>query len=606
MDTKKRRYPDLFSEAELPGENIADTPENNEKIRNKLVNSIKTLEDRDKKHTFGDKVGAASDLAKIIDQSTDKLTINSQSIVRRARNSILQFPIYISRSLTTNPAYTIGKTMERIYATLVQSVLAQRPIIDPRDVNDLRFIKQFHTNIAGTNGNISNVLKLLKEEYIAIDDFDQMLADSVFHEETIEGLGTITFHAIPTVEYLNLESARLANEPLKGFRYLSEAKKDDDDDKDDSKSEDGRGGAKAKTKSRGNEKIVVVEDRVLPMEELDSLADKYKISVPGNDSFFKNNPEPDRNDVEAHKKWEQKLLERRRRIFIDEIKKNEKEYRARDGLPLFFDTKDRAVKARGYSSKTTDYTSDSDSKNTYSSIPVPKITNEKDFSAFNSMAPYTIVATFRLLKDFDPSDKRYMMGTDLNFILGVKGIMHPININDLTEDIRDIIDGDQKNLRKIKYKTGEITAIEYLLNLKELKRDASKNLNGKRWLNTLKRLGEYEKLNGSLLKGLVAKQFTGGAVPIPNATLVINRSDVSRILNVTGIDLENTYYAKTLARRLFLIAIVIDDPTAGVVKTFFPDMDEDWGIQAYGALSDQISKMNNNSLMDEVNKLMNR
>ena len=76
-----------------------------------------------------------------------KMRIDNRSIVARARNSVLQFPMYITQSCPVAPAQTISKLFERVYTTLVQTVLSQNQIMDEEEANNLVFLKKFHTNL---------------------------------------------------------------------------------------------------------------------------------------------------------------------------------------------------------------------------------------------------------------------------------------------------------------------------------------------------------------------------------------------------------------------------------------------------------------------------
>ena len=84
------------------------------------------------------------------------------SIISKASKSILQFPIYITKSIRINEAQVIGKTFERYYASLVQSALAQHPIIDQEDANGMKFLRQFHINLDSSGyGTKINPMELM-------------------------------------------------------------------------------------------------------------------------------------------------------------------------------------------------------------------------------------------------------------------------------------------------------------------------------------------------------------------------------------------------------------------------------------------------------------
>ena len=97
-----------------------------------------------------------------------------------------------------------------------------------------------------------------------------------------------------------------------------------------------------------------------------------------------------------------------------------------------------------------------------------------------------------------------------------------------------------------------------------------------------------------------------GDVPVPNGTLILTSSDVSLILNQTGIDLNKVSAAKRLAANLFLIAIAIVDSTSGSMKILFPDRDTDWDFQSLASIDAEVSKADDSRIMKELNRMINR
>ena len=212
------------------------------------------------------------------------------------------------------------------------------------------------------------------------------------------------------------------------------------------------------------------------------------------------------------------------------------------------------------------------------------------------MLPYTIEASFIITET----------NRAVHFIIGIKTVMHLISTKDLGEDLHGLVTGDISSLRKVRYKTGEIKFMDYVFNVKQIKRDAAKHINyNKRWINTLKRLSEYDKVNGSLLKA-PARIIAGGHIPIPNGTLVLSQTDVTMMTNSTGIDISTVSNAKRLAKSLFLIAICIVDNSAGSMRVLFPDSDSDWDVQSLHSIESELSKTDNSALMQELNKKINR
>ena len=75
-----------------------------------------------------------------LDRMLSKARVDNRSIIARAKNSVLQFPCYVTQSLPVNAAQIISKTFERVYASFVQTAISQRKIIDESEANDLLFL----------------------------------------------------------------------------------------------------------------------------------------------------------------------------------------------------------------------------------------------------------------------------------------------------------------------------------------------------------------------------------------------------------------------------------------------------------------------------------
>ena len=426
--------------------------------------------DDTKYKSVNDKVTKAQAYSGIAKDMLKDVGAYQPSIVARARNSVLQFPVYITQGIRVDEAHVISKLFERVYTTLVQTVISQHPILDEREANNLVFLKKFHTNIK------ESATVAINKYYEAIDDLDQMMQDSLFYTEAISNNCVVEFRLGRPSAELIAENSRLLNEPLSGFFYLREAK----------------------------------------------------------------------------------------------------------------DTVSR---------KSSETITDADGK-------------------INSMLPYTIEVQFRL-KGADGK----LQDATIKYILGIKSVLHLISIKDLSEDLRDIISGEMKSLRKVKYKTGEISFKDYLFDVSNAKKAALDNVKtGKKWLNTLRRLGDYQKLNGTLFgKGSVigtAFRATGtkGATklhdksvfPIPNGTMVLSQPEVMKLTNDTGIDLSVVANAKRLAKALFLVAVVIVDSTAGTMRVLFTDSDNAWDVQSLSSIQSEVNKVDNKKLANELNHMINR
>ena len=486
--------------------------------------------------------------------------VSNASIIARAKNSVLQFPIYITPSIQINAAHTVSKMFERVYTTFVQTVLSQNQIIDEHEADNLVFLKRFHTNLKESAEVIIN------KYYEAIDDIDQMMYESIFHTEWINENCFIEFRVVPTDnQTLIMENARLNNEPLAGFFYLKEKQEENVKVTD--------------TTTKTSENQGRVKEQVISDEEMKRIARQLNIKYTRGPSKGAPNIDALKERLRANKGG---IVIKGRRIMSRPGRNGEWEY--------------YYAEIDGKTVTTQTQTSD---KRFRDAVEAPKLLKDSDIKKINGLLPYTIEATFRL-RTPEGLDR------DVKYLIGIKSIMHLISVKDLSEDLREIITGNIKSLQKVRYTTGEIGFKDYYFNIKGLKADAAKHINyDKRWLNTLKRLGEYNKMNGTLLKQGI-KAITGGHVPIPNGTLVLSQGDVTQLANETGIDLSVVSNVKRLAKSLFLIGVVVIDSTRGTMRVLFPDSDTSWDVQSLSSIDAELSKTDNSQLMKELNRMVNK
>lgn len=572
-----------------------------------------------KGNIINDTAGKAIDTAdNIINNVTSKNTTDGRSIVARAKNSVMQFPIYVTQTLRVNEAHIISKLFERVYASLIQSVLSQYPIMDEDEANDLVFLKKFHTNIKEAADILTNVY------YEPIDDMDRILKESVYFTQQLTENCSVTFQVSPVNDKdLIAENTRLLNDPLSGFSYL--ITEVTDDSKKGNRVQPGRVSETSET-SKKITRTYVKEDELIDIakgrlnandrkyydmseDEMRREAEKHydapnnpgtRASKEARDDYERNKKQYDDkckqmiDDMKDRKDSAKRNLEKE----LDKVKQDIKDGKMihKAGEYRYDKTTGRYYKVNVDESNKT--TKRIDTTPVLRAVDAPQLLRDSDIKKINGMLPYQIIATFRLRT----SSGVY---SDVQYILGVKSVLHLIYAQDLADELHELVTGNVRRLQKVRYKTGEISFMDYMFNIKGLKSDAAKNINyNKRWINTLKRLAEYNRTHGSLLKK-PTQLLAGGNVPIPNGTLILTQSDVTMLVNQTGIDLSKISNAKRLAKSLFLIAVVVVDPSAGSMRVLFPDRDNDWDVQSLASIDAEVSKTDNSQLMRELNRLVN-
>lgn len=546
-----------------------------------------------------DKIGIAADTTHDVSNELDKKfsdiekpnKIDNRSIIARARNSVKQCPIYISQTtIRASEAHLIAKQFEKVYATFFQAAISQNPIISPEEANNLGFLNKFHTDIR------ESAMKLI-EAYDPIDEFDRMMMDSIYSEYQLSENCKVQFSVIatddPDCRTIIEENARLMNEPLTGLPYLYyEASRYEDlinkrhgtlEDKGTNRDGDHvydldpdskKLNAEEDKEVYDNAHDKTTTDRVnvvqLSDKELQDIADRMHMPLWKLKSELKdkNTAKKYNNAANGYLQWH----------WIDKS--------TNKGFAVM---KDSSSESRISSKREPDPIIN----------PTPEFLKQTDIKKINGMEPYMMKATFII------RDPKTNSNQQVSYLIGIKSVMHLIYVQDLADELYELVTGNVKSLQKVRYKTGEIGFADYMFNIKGLKADAAKKINhNKRWLSTLKELANYNRTNGSLLKK-PAELLLNGSVPIPNATLVLSDTDVTWLVNKTGIDLSQVSNAMKLSKNLFLIAIVIVDPSAGSMRVLY-DGDTDWDVQSLASIDAEVAKTDNSNLLKELQKAVNK
>ena len=563
--------------------------------------------------------------------------VDGRSIIARATNSVKQCPIYVTRTIRASEAHLIAKLFEKVYVSFFQAVLAQNPIITPEEANDLNFLKQYHTDIR------ESAKKLINEYYEPIDDFDAMMQESIYHEQKLSDRCTVQFSVIPSehCEKILAENARLMNEPLTGIPYLYQEVQQVMDPlyRQNTNEDETTTTQNNPEKISNTTNIVTLTDKDLEQMAIDRIAindktrdtlkyinmkpqdidavvrnkypDIHKPSTKDDDVLDYYDDEARVND--ANRKHYREEIEDRIRDahrYIDrQVKELKKDIRSgkldnQENGFIKYNNKSDTYYRKDITSKKDLATTNTNNttKRTTVTQPmvntVPELLRQTDIKKINGMDPYMMKANFIIR---DPETRS---NTEVSYIIGIKTVMHLIYVQDLADELYELVTGNIKSLQKVRYKTGEINWANYMFNVKGLKADAAKNINyNKRWIATLKQLANYNKTRGSLLKKPL--EFISGTTPVPNATLILSQSDVTWLVNKTGIDLSQISNARRLAKSLFLIAIAIVDPSEGSMRVFFPDRDSDWDVQSLASIDAEVAKTDNSALMKELQRAVN-
>lgn len=146
----------------------------------------------------------------------------------------------------------------------------------------------------------------------------------------------------------------------------------------------------------------------------------------------------------------------------------------------------------------------------------------------------------------------------VDFVVGVKCTIHPVNSDEMIENLVDACRNHDGIFKFIKWTTGELSFLtDFLLNMNESKRDVAKQASGASpWWNRLKHL--------AVLAGVKKSTFVSKRI-LPNASIVVSQEEVDFIKNTYGFDLNKPDFVKKIMDKYFLFCFIIVDDAIEVV-----------------------------------------
>lgn len=212
--------------------------------------------------------------------------------------------------------------------------------------------------------------------------------------------------------------------------------------------------------------------------------------------------------------------------------------------------------------------------------------SDNDVKKSNELVPTTLSVSMNVLKG-DNS-----VGNE-NYVIGVKGLLHPVNSNDMVSNLLDGHKSGNKFFNFIRWTTGEISFIKDLLfNVDGIKEDVVKKYNGgSHWWTTLKRRKTLAKARNSFGKNKL----------LPNASIVCSMEEIMEMKDTYGVDLLEPKNVKRLMDRYFLLGFVVVDEAQELCHFIF-DGENNYQVVSFRGLEKE-----NNSKNDfkEIYKMIN-
>lgn len=235
-------------------------------------------------------------------------------------------------------------------------------------------------------------------------------------------------------------------------------------------------------------------------------------------------------------------------------------------------------------------------------LKTPQFLDESKIQKLNTMKPLMMSV------DLNVVDKNGSLSRPVSYVIGVKCHTRLIESSILPEVAAYPLKEMNKQLRKIKWRSGELKfGRDLLWKVKSKKQTASDARDKKRkWY---RRLYELSHMSGD---GVAAASIKNGKSPwanwwqdkltggnnkdvghglIPNATIIMSKSDVDNIKREKDIDLLSGSKAAKMCKELFLIGMVVIDEDAESVKVLFPDLHNDYDVMSIAAVKKQLAQL---------------
>ena len=212
---------------------------------------------------------------------------------------------------------------------------------------------------------------------------------------------------------------------------------------------------------------------------------------------------------------------------------------------------------------------------------------DNDVKKCNELVPTTLSVSLQ-------QKSKDNFGGVVNFILGVKGIMHPVNSDDMVSNLLDGHKAGNKFFNFLRWTSGEISFIKDLLfNVNGIKEDVIKkhSKGGSHWWTTLKRNRTIARVKNGHSKQKI----------LPNATIVCSMEEVLEMQDAYKVNLLEVRNVLKLMDRYFLLGFAIVDESQELVHFIF-DGERDFQILSFNGLE---RENNNKNDFKDIYKMIN-
>lgn len=562
---------------------------------------------------INDTLRDAVHIAKEMDIKLNKQT----SIAKLSSAATLQFPVITSRSINVDTAQTVVKALERQYAMFVQMVISMNPYLDlEKDRNLQGYLRNIHQNNVGIIDLKESAMSLYSDDFGRTLLFSlnegcngQVLAsnrEQMFNPE--EYLNNKILNNLYASKEISLENAMLnldyyykknpeiltersIYQIIKEKNQQRKNRKEQRDVKnntynDDDELYDKNGNFSMKKAMDPLPDFAKEANNRAKNSNINNIKSNVKPEDP-NSSYHQNNnydvePSNNKNEQKQSKLTDkqfshQKMMDRHKMRMDNanlELNKQKLELQQKN------QETENIINEKKFKYEL------QKSKLDYQSKAMVKL-SDNDVKKCNELVPTTLSLTLQVKAGNN-------FGGVSNFVIGVKGLLHPVNSDDMISNLLSGYKSGNKFFNFLRWSSGEIKFIkDLILNMDNIREDVVRKhaKNGSGWWSALKRRRNVAAL----------RRIKGSGRILPNTTIVCSINEIDELKEAYGVDLMNPTYIKKIMKTFFLLGFVVVDDSQELCHFIF-DGENNYQVVSFNGLEKE-----NNSKNDfkDIYKLIN-
>lgn len=601
-----------------------------------------------------DDIDDLTEAAKGFKKATGKFKKSSKSVIKAAKGNIFEFPVFVAKSVPLDYATATTSLLEQVYASYLQMAISINPVIDDDmarkgaqfdhlrsdtnkylecvDPTEMPYAYDACHAVYTENGIVTefnlvsiedSMAKIINE---AVDHQPLSEFDHFFKESAYSGDGAGFFDGCEFIQEAAPTNRRTAwndteytyrdadgNLQHSGVYYHRWTANDQEiiswqiDIDDKTGAPPTRDDLTKELQRRMSEEMKAAREEVragmqftkLEKELQTSAEEMRKADEKRAVEIAKLNAEKAKtlSDTEINKQkheWEKEDRDKKKEKLDKEVEKASKDIEKlnldieKSKRQADWDKQDREL--------------DRMKKMNDARIKTPQFLDETKIQKLNTMKPLMMSV------DLNVVDKNGSLSRPVSYVVGVKCHIRLIDSDILPEVAAYPLKEMNKNLRKVKWRAGELKFGRDILWKKTAKKQTAADSRDpkRKWY---RRLYELAHMSGD---GTAAASVKNGKSPwanwwqdkltggnnkdvghglIPNATIVMSKSDIDNIKREKGIDLLNGKKAAKFCKELFLIGLIVIDNDAESVKVMLPDLHDDYEVQSIAAINKQLATL---------------